>query len=109
MFACRPYPGLMTAAPHSRWQAAARHPDVQAAMAEDDAGTLLMGSPLRVIADDAAVDEDVRYVSGLLATVAWFMPNGNDWTNPYGPFRYVRRPAESHSCRLRGGGHCGAG
>jgi Domain of unknown function (DUF4209) len=76
----------MTAAPGSRWQAAVRHPDVQAALAEDDAGTLRMGSPLRVIADDADVDDDVRYVSGLLATVAWFMPNGNDWTNPYGPF-----------------------
>lgn len=76
----------MTAAPDSRWQAAARDSDLQAALAENDTGTLLMGSPLRVIADDAAVDEDVRYVSGLLATVAWFMPNGNDWTNPYGPF-----------------------
>lgn len=76
----------MNAALDSRWQAAARHPDLQAALAENDAGTLLMGSPLRVIADDAGVDDDVRYVSGLLATVAWFMPNGNDWTNPYGPF-----------------------
>lgn len=76
----------MTAAPDSRWRAAARHPDLQAALAENDTGTLLMGSPLRVIADDAGVDDDVRYVSGLLATVAWFMPNGNDWTNPYGPF-----------------------
>ena len=76
----------MTAAPDSRWQAAARHSDLQAALAKDDAGTLLMGSPLRAIADDADVDDDVRYVSGLLATVAWFMPNGNDWTNPYVPF-----------------------
>jgi len=77
----------MTAAPDSRWQAAARHPQLQAALAENDAGTLLMGSPLRVIADDAGVeDDDVRYVSGLLAQVAWFMPNGNDWSNPYGPF-----------------------
>ncbi|GAA0349574.1 DUF4209 domain-containing protein [Micropruina glycogenica] len=76
----------MTATPDSRWQAAARHPDLETALAEDDAGTLLMGSPLRAISDDADVDEDVRYVSGLLATVAWFMPNGNDWTNPYGPF-----------------------
>lgn len=76
----------MTTAPDSRWQAAARDSDLQAALAENDTGTLLMGSPLRVIADDAGVDDDVRYVSGLLATVAWFMPNGNDWTNPYGPF-----------------------
>ncbi|MHB1009917.1 MAG: DUF7380 domain-containing protein [Propionibacteriaceae bacterium] len=76
----------MTAAPDSRWQAAARHPDLEAALAEDDAGTLHMGSRLRAIGDDADVDEDVLYVSGLLATVAWFMPNGNDWTNPYGPF-----------------------
>lgn len=45
-----------------------------------------MGTPLRAIRDDIDVDEDVRYVSGLLETVAWFMPNGNDWTNPYGPF-----------------------
>lgn len=76
----------MTVTPDSRWQAAARHPDLQAALTEDDAGTLHMGGPLRAISDDADVDEDVRYVSGLLATVAWFMPNGNDWTNPYGPF-----------------------
>jgi hypothetical protein len=76
----------MTAAPDPRWQAAARHPDVQSALTGNDAGTLHMGSPLRVIADDAGVDDDVRYVSGLLAQVAWFMPNGNDWTNPYGPF-----------------------
>lgn len=76
----------MTAAPDPRWQTAARHPDLEAALAEDDSGTLLMGSRLRAIADDTDVDEDVRYVSGLLATVAWFTPNGNDWTNPYGPF-----------------------
>ncbi|PZF11323.1 DUF4209 domain-containing protein [Curtobacterium sp. MCLR17_034] len=76
----------MTTAPDSRWQAAARDSDLQAALAESDTGTLLMGSPLQVIADDAGVGDDVRYVSGLLATVAWFMPNGNDWTNPYGPF-----------------------
>ncbi|WP_344775453.1 DUF4209 domain-containing protein [Gryllotalpicola kribbensis] len=75
----------MTATPDSRWQAAARQPDLQAALANDD-GTLLMGSPLRAIADDADADEDVRYLAGLLATVAWFMPNANDWTNPYGPF-----------------------
>jgi hypothetical protein len=59
---------------------------LEAALAEDDTGTLAMGRRLRAIEDDADVDEDVRYVSGLLATVAWFMPNGNDWTNPYGPF-----------------------
>ncbi|WP_431308429.1 DUF7380 domain-containing protein [Demequina litorisediminis] len=45
-----------------------------------------MGGPLRAIADDANAGGDVRYVAGLLATVAWFMPNGSDWTNPYGPF-----------------------
>lgn len=76
----------MTAVPDSRWQAAVRHPELQAALVEDDTGTLLMGSSLRAIADDAGVDDDVRYVTGLLATVAWFMPNGDDWTNPYGPF-----------------------
>lgn len=76
----------MTAATDSRWQVAACHLDVQAALAEEDAGTLLMGGPLRAIANDADVDDDVRYVSGLLATVAEFMPDGNDWTNPYGPF-----------------------
>lgn len=76
----------MTAAPDFRWQAAARHPDLQAALAHDDGGTLLMGSPLRAIADDADVDDDVRYVAGLLATVAWLLPNGDDLTNPYGPF-----------------------
>lgn len=76
----------MTTADDSRWQAAARHPDLQAVLSEADAGTLLMGSPLRAIADDADADDDVRYVSGLLSTIAWFMPNGNDWTNPYGPF-----------------------
>lgn len=76
----------MTTAPDSRWQAAARDSDMQAALAEDHTGTLLTGSPLQAIADDAGVDDDVRYVSGLLATIAWFMPNGNDWTNPYGPF-----------------------
>lgn len=76
----------MTTAPDSRWKAAARDPGLQAAITEDETGTLLMGGPLRAIADNVDVDEDVRYVSGLLATVAWFMPNGDDWTNPYGPF-----------------------
>lgn len=76
----------MTATHDSRWLAATRHPELQAALAQDDAGTLLTGGPLRAIADDADADDDVRYVAGLLATVAWFMPNGNDWTNPYGPF-----------------------
>ncbi len=45
-----------------------------------------MGSPLRAISDDDDVDDDVRFVADLLATIAGFMPNGNDWTNPYGPF-----------------------
>lgn len=76
----------MTTTTDSRWQAAARHPDLRAALAKDDAGTLLMSSPLRAVADDSNVSEDVRYLAGLLATVAWFMPNANDWTNPYGPF-----------------------
>jgi hypothetical protein len=76
----------MTAAPESRWRAVARHPDLQAALAEDDTGTLLLGSHLRAFADSADADEDGQYVSGLLATVAGFMPNGDDWTNPYGPF-----------------------
>lgn len=76
----------MTETHDSRWQAVARHHDLQAALAGNDTGTLLLGSPLRAIADDANVDEDVRYIAGLLATVAWFMPNGDDWTNPYGPF-----------------------
>lgn len=76
----------MTAAHDSRWLVAVRHPDLQAALAKDDAGTLPMGSPLRAIADDADADDDVRYAADLLATVAWFMPNGDDWTNPYGPF-----------------------
>ncbi|WP_166983817.1 DUF4209 domain-containing protein [Paramicrobacterium fandaimingii] len=73
--------------PHnSRWQVAARHPDLKAAYADDYAATLLIGSPLRTIADDADADDDVRYIAGLLATIAWFMPNGDDWSNPYGPF-----------------------
>lgn len=76
----------MIAAHDSRWQTAAGHSDLQAVLTEDEAGTLLMGGPLRAIADEADADDDVRYVSGLLAKVAWFMPNGNDWTNPYGPF-----------------------
>ncbi len=76
----------MTVANDSRWQAAARHSHLQAAITKDDAGTLLMGSPLRTIADDPDIDDDVRYIAGLLATVAWFMANGDDWTNPYGPF-----------------------
>ncbi|MDI6024055.1 DUF4209 domain-containing protein [Leucobacter sp. UT-8R-CII-1-4] len=70
----------------SRWRVAASHPELQAALAEQDTGTLLMGSPLRAIADDAEIDDDVRFVAGLLATISWFMPNGDDWTNPYGPF-----------------------
>lgn len=76
----------MTTTHDPRWQAAAHHPDLQAAFADDNAGTLVIGSPLRAIADDADADDDVRYVAGLLATVAWFMPNGDNWTNPYGPF-----------------------
>lgn len=80
----------MTPTHDSRWVAATRHPELQAALAEDDVGTLLTGSPLRTVADDADADDDVRYVAGLLATVAWFIPNGNDWTNPYGPFATFR-------------------
>lgn len=76
----------MTEAHDSRWHAVACHPDLQAALGGDDTGTLLVGGPLRALADDANLDEDVRYVAGLLATVAWFMPRGDDWTNPYGPF-----------------------
>ncbi|MGV8885007.1 MAG: DUF4209 domain-containing protein [Microbacteriaceae bacterium] len=76
----------MTTAHDSRWQAAARHPVLKAAFSDDDAATLLNGSPLRAIGDDADADDDVRYVAGLLAQVAWFMPNGDDWSNPYGPF-----------------------
>jgi len=76
----------MTSPDGSRWQIAARNSVLQTALAEDHMGTLLMGSALREIADDADVGEDVRYIAGLLAAVAWFMPNGNDWTNPYGPF-----------------------
>lgn len=76
----------MTTTHNSRWQVAARHPDLKAAFADDDVATLLIGSPLRAIADDADADDDVRYVAGLLSTVAWFMPNGDDWSNPYGPF-----------------------
>src|SRR5690606_30209421 len=76
----------MTTAHDSRWQVTVRHPDLKTAFADDDAATLLISSPLRAIADDADADDDVRYVAGLLATVAWFMPNGDDWSNPYGPF-----------------------
>lgn len=76
----------MTADTESRWRVATRDLDLQAALAEEDGGTLLMGGSLRAIADDADVDDDVRYVYGLLATVSEFMPNGNDWTNPYGPY-----------------------
>src|SRR5688572_24199385 len=76
----------MTEAHDSRWQGVARHADLQAALARDDTGALLLGGSLMALADDANVDEDVRYVAGLLATVASFMPNGDDWTNPYGPF-----------------------
>lgn len=76
----------MTTSQESRWKAAARDPDLQAAITEDETGALLGGGPLEAISADADVSEDVRYVAGLLATVAWFMPNGNDWTNPYGPF-----------------------
>lgn len=70
----------------SRWQNAARHPELQAALAEHNAGTLRIGDPLRALADASDIDEDARYLAGLLATIAWFMPNGNDWSNPYGPF-----------------------
>lgn len=76
----------MNAGQDSRWEVAANHPELQAAFAEQDTGTLLMGSPLRAISDDDDVDDDVRFVADLLATIAGFMPNGNDWTNPYGPF-----------------------
>jgi hypothetical protein len=76
----------MTTAHESRWLAAAGHPDLQAALADHGRGTLGMGSPLRAIANDADADDDVRYVAGLLSTIAWLMPNGHDWTNPYGPF-----------------------
>lgn len=76
----------MTVEDDTRWQVAASHPELQAALAEDVDGTLILGSPLRAIANDADVDDDARYIAGLLATVAWFMPNGDDWTNPYGPF-----------------------
>lgn len=76
----------MTLTDDSRWLTAARDPSLQAALAEDPTGTLRIGSGLRAIAEDGTVDEDVRYVAGLLASVASFMPNGNDWSNPYGPF-----------------------
>lgn len=76
----------MTTPHDSRWQVAARHPDLIAALAEDADATLLVGSPLRAVADDIGVDDDVRYVAGILAKIAWFMPNGDDWSNPYGPF-----------------------
>lgn len=76
----------MTVTPDPRWQVAACHPDLEAALANDDTGILLAGGSLRAIAGDDSLHDDVRYISGLLATVACFMPNGSDWTNPYGPF-----------------------
>lgn len=75
----------MTTPHNPRWQVAARHPALKAAFA-DAATTQLIGSPLRAIADDDDADDDVRYIAGLLAAIAWFMPNGVDWSNPYGPF-----------------------
>lgn len=76
----------MSTSHETRWQVAANHPDVQTALVGDDTGTLRIGLALRAIADDLDADDDPRYISGLLAMVAMFMPNGNDWTNPYGPF-----------------------
>lgn len=76
----------MTASEESRWQSAASNPQLQVALADNDATMALMASPIAVIADNDDIDDDVRYVAGLLATVAWFMPNAADWVNPYGPY-----------------------
>lgn len=63
-----------------------RSREFEAAFGDHGVATLQVAAPLRAIANDPDVDEDVRYVADLLATIAWFMPNGHDWTNPYGPF-----------------------
>lgn len=71
---------------NTRWDAAAQNSKLQAALRCDDVQKRLSGAPLWDVANDSNVDDDVRYIAGLLATIAWFMPNGDDWTNPYGPF-----------------------
>lgn len=76
----------MTADPTPRWPVAASHHELRAALVADGTGTLSISSRLRNIADTDGVDDDVRYVSDLLATVAYFEPNGSDFSNPYGPF-----------------------
>lgn len=76
----------MTGAHDSPWQVALRHRDLHTALDEDDVGTLFMEGPLRAIADDRSIEDDVRYLADLLGVIACFMPNGDDWTNPYGSF-----------------------
>ncbi len=68
-----------------RWIPLVRSPPFQEALIGGDAGLVGLDSTLRAAAA-AATSPDPKYLAELLATVASYWPQPDDFQDPYGPF-----------------------